>query len=1040
MRTVRGTLATALASHPPAAGRVTFGALYAAIDKLLDSAKTPSPSDEVSAASIRELSDAHAAVTASDRAAGDALLKLLVSVSLMAVPHVVHAGYTRVLTFLHAQADTDDARATHSTLEDALHTHPPAAPEDRTTISAMSSAVESISKRFDKLLASDVYFSTPPSVAVALDPMLIDTAGLPLPLPVLQSELYSAVTVMSSDTVRAVDAAVLSADVSGALPQVHGIGPLDPATPILWEETQYKSATVPDDGGPLPLFQAVLKLYEKEAGEGDDTAQDDDAMDAEAGRSKAAAASGAADGDAPSASPPDAAAVQRARVLRLAETDRRLLDEFRENALLLAGAHPSIIPAGGEDIFRNGAMPLSDSHWLLSQYDPAIGECTRFIFILVNQWQRHTGLQRFALCVRNNDVSFEAFFELSRDPATPALLRAAVASPNAPESVALASKLDRIFTRFDALVPGSAAARKGKLGDFAAMCRHFAYSVIFETTAPDPLGDRGAMRTTYWPASNRGFPARDCGFADAVASCGEFDDGNPAHGGQTTRLTYNALITRMVRNVAASAASFGANLDAHCEHLRGMPIEGGARKTKKTTVMGKRRVGLYGRVAAFMSTIEDNKKGWLHAHELECAGLPSWALQTLASVPELAVELARVVDVWVTAELSGAVHLQSILRRLLGLQGYRAPWADESTVVSSVAASATDPSAASRVARVPLSALDLHTQQAAERVNVHTHGTRCHEGVMGCKECSQAHGKELRPGNGSAGADKLLDVYATPPTWGPVPPESPPPRTAINPLGLSNSVVMVEPTRGLPGPGAIPRISTNYAVADDAELDAALEAALAEVGDVRGAQDARRAGGTGGVMDRVSAEELDAALDAMRESDTDTPLPVAIEAALRDLIGAVNSGGIAKAESLRAIISALPPAFQACIRRTLLARNTRITDHNAVLTALKGCNTAVYILSSGIAAAVATLYTLDYITKGQTARSSTLAIALDLHEKAKKVRQPPHPLPFLLTHVPQVPSCSMGPRRTTPARSSAQLCCGCRRSCSMAACSKRCMA
>ena len=881
------------------------------------------------------------------------------------------------------QAATDDSRAVLATLDDALSAHPPAAPRDRPAMSDLSGALASVTKRLNKLLASDAYFATPPSQSSDTeDAPHMDASGLPLP--VLQTHLYAAATVLSSDTVRAVDAAVLSADVAGALPQVHGVGPVDPDTPILWEETHYKCATsLSDDGGTEKILKDALELYDNKPGDGDDTALDDDAADTGTGRSRATDP-GAAGAD----SPPqlqDAAAATCAQVLRLAEADRVLLSEFKENALLVAGAHPAIIPAGGEDMIQNGAMPLAESHWFLSQYDPAIGECTRLVFLLVNQWQRHTGLQRFALCVRNNDASFAAFFEMSRDPATPALLRAAVAAPHAPESVALASKLDRIFTRFDALVPGSAAARKGKLGDFAAMCRHFSYSVIFETTAPDPLGDRGAMRSTYWPASNRGFPASDCGFADAVASTSEFDD---SHGGSATRLTYTALITRMVRNVSASAASFGANLDAHCEHLRGMPIEGGMRKTKKTTVMGKRSVGLYGRVAAFMSTIEDNKKGWLHAHELECAGLPSWALQTLANVPELANELASIVDVWVTAELSGAVHLQSILRRLLGLQGYRAPWADESTVVSNVAASATIPSADGRVARVPLTALDLHMQQAAERVNVHTHGTRCHEGIMGCKECSQAHGKELRPGNGSAGADKLLDVFASPPTWGPVLPESPPPRTAINPLGLVSSVVMVEPSRGYPGPGAVPRIATNYTFANDAELEAALEAALAEVGKVRDAQDARRGEGNGGVMDRVSAEELAAALDAMRESNTDTPLPASLEAAFKDLIGAVNSGGIAKEESHRAILSALPPAYQACVKRTLLARNSRITDHNAVLTALKGCNTAVYILSSGIAAAVATFYTLDYITKGQTARSSTLAIALDLHEQAQKVRLP----------------------------------------------------
>jgi len=79
MRTVHITVATALAAHPPA-DRVTFAAIHTALDKMLADACKASPSDAI-AAMIPALSDAKAAVTVSDLAAGDALLKLLASVS-----------------------------------------------------------------------------------------------------------------------------------------------------------------------------------------------------------------------------------------------------------------------------------------------------------------------------------------------------------------------------------------------------------------------------------------------------------------------------------------------------------------------------------------------------------------------------------------------------------------------------------------------------------------------------------------------------------------------------------------------------------------------------------------------------------------------------------------------------------------------------------------------------------------------------------------------------------------------------------------------
>jgi hypothetical protein len=218
---------------------------------------------------------------------------------------------------------------------------------------------------------------------------------------------------------------------------------------------------------------------------------------------------------------------------------------------------------------------------------------------------------------------------------------------------------------------------------------------------------------------------------------------------------------------------------------------------------------------------------------------------------------------------------------------------------------------------------------------------------------------------------------------------------------------MIEPSRGFPSPGAIERIGINTSHANPTEGAAALSAALCEIDKIHTAQIKWRHddGGSGGVMDNATEAEVASAMGALPPvqpalplaADDDAMLELLIAAEppptrdvlqkhVRELICAVNSGGICSKEALSFIIESLPEKFKSAISRALLARNSRITDHNVVLTALRGCNTAVYVLSSGVAASVATFYVLEYITKDPTARASTLSIALDAQEKVQKVR------------------------------------------------------
>jgi hypothetical protein len=255
--------------------------------------------------------------------------------------------------------------------------------------------------------------------------------------------------------------------------------------------------------------------------------------------------------------------------------------------------------------------------------------------------------------------------------------------------------------------------------------------------------------------------------------------------------------------------------------------------------------------------------------------------------------------------------------------------------------------------------------------------------------CSQAQGRELRPGDGSAGAERLISVGPQD-VWGPVESSAAPRPTALDPLAADQTVIAVENTRGFPAPGPLPRIGVDHSRASEAEVGAAFAAAVAEADVVHTAQAAWRstAGGSGGAMDyddEASVRSVNAAFLANVTEGAPQPDPGAFDAALRRLVRAVNSGGMVPGADLTLLVNALPEKMRAALLRALLARNSRMTDFNAVITALRGCNTAVYIISSGVAAMVATFYLLEYITKDPTQRENSLSIALAAHEGTLRV-------------------------------------------------------
>jgi len=99
-----------------------------------------------------------------------------------------------------------------------------------------------------------------------------------------------------------------------------------------------------------------------------------------------------------------------------------------------------------------------------------------------------------------------------------------------------------------------------------------------------------------------------------------------------------------------------------------------------------------------------------------------------------------------------------------------------------------------------------------------------------------------------------------------------------------------------------------------------------------------------------------------------------LRVALFELKQAAASGKLAPKEVTDFITFLLNPDYKGHLVAALQKRNGRVAAFHPVLTGLLGCNTAIYLLSSGQAAKSALFYILKYMTKDPTPPSCTLSL------------------------------------------------------------------
>ena len=105
-----------------------------------------------------------------------------------------------------------------------------------------------------------------------------------------------------------------------------------------------------------------------------------------------------------------------------------------------------------------------------------------------------------------------------------------------------------------------------------------------------------------------------------------------------------------------------------CSILLGIPPEEFFSKldsdSRRKTKYFKCNKGVFGHCLAYIGITEDHKKGTLHFHILIFGGIPSYAMQRFASMPDICAEISKVLDTMFNSEIPSKHHLPALIHKL----------------------------------------------------------------------------------------------------------------------------------------------------------------------------------------------------------------------------------------------------------------------------------------------------------------------------------------------------------------------------------------
>lgn len=389
------------------------------------------------------------------------------------------------------------------------------------------------------------------------------------------------------------------------------------------------------------------------------------------------------------------------------------INEFEANDLLLYKAFADYFTLG-RGLLQTGSVPKKAVRHMMFQFTGRFSSCSRLVFCLFNQLQRHAVSRSVAARVKSNPDSFDEFANWVSDPLFISQLHSAQKNPTTKDAKELLAKIRRHIVLHEPKIPYSIGQRASTMSHLFAMRYHFGLPSGFFTFSADDIHGVLNLRLSLPQKDNFNFPADGRCFRDALKSSADHHWDVP--------ISPSALRKLLSSGPVAAAEVFNLMVNALFTILLGLPPDEFKRKSKP---LCSRQAGIMGTPVAACGCTECQQRGSLHMHLVFWGGLPPFLLQSAGGLPFLEPVISAVLERIVRTHLDPNTHLRQLLTEIKG-----------SFIPSPCLYKAHDPH------RCPMQ-FEEDVQRAIVRTNIHRHCPTCYKN--NCPICRMARPQSLIP-------------------------------------------------------------------------------------------------------------------------------------------------------------------------------------------------------------------------------------------------------------------------------------------------------
>jgi hypothetical protein len=381
------------------------------------------------------------------------------------------------------------------------------------------------------------------------------------------------------------------------------------------------------------------------------------------------------------------------------------MNDFSGNDILLYRTFPHLF-FFGSGLEGNGTLSDRQVRHLLFQFGGQFAKCSRLIFLLFDQKQRHASARIIASRIKSHPQSLDIFKLWASDSNKIVQLEEAIQNPGTKSANNLLREIEPHIKTCAAKIPYSDGERAGSMVNALALTYFFGMPSNFITFAPDDIRGPLNLRMSLPFTNNQSFPSDGTGFEKALK------DGKQNFNG--INLSKSSLPILLANAPVEAAEIFRLVTNAVYTHLLGTPPEKNVRKTKP---IADRCHSAFGIPRASFGPSEEQARGSLHTHILHWNAITPLLLQYASEIPQL---VGDAINKMMCAKLDIATHVRQLLDELDGIT---------STVQT--------PFLSRNPLREP-QAFNSDVQNNVSRFNMHAHTITCHKLPQGKEHCRVA--------------------------------------------------------------------------------------------------------------------------------------------------------------------------------------------------------------------------------------------------------------------------------------------------------------